>query len=181
MTEVLSQDEIDQLLDYGGTKPLSYRKDLEMMWKTPKILTRLQSVPLLGDFWKKILYRKLAVSYDCARGFVVANEENLKSLSGLIIGLTSSTDEVNKDIESLSGLEDEINENKIMGLTLLRNLKDTYPEIYHAIETQNASRSLLNHQMNTIQRLARQGRLEPEDANQLEAVVQSHMLSLIHI
>jgi NhaP-type Na+/H+ or K+/H+ antiporter len=172
-------DEIDHLLDYNGRESLAKRKDLEQMWQTSKLLVFLQTLPLLGAFWKRRFYRKLALSYDCARGFVVANEENLKSLSSLIVGLSGGTDEVTKEVDKVSGLEDEINENKIMGLTFLRNLKDTFPEVYHAIETQIASRSLLNHQMITIQKLEKQGRLEPADASSLEAVIQSHMKQII--
>ncbi len=167
--------EIDHLLDFNGTISLAKRKDLEQMWQTPKILARLQTLPLLGRFWRKRFYNRLALSYDCARGFVVANEENLKSLSSLIIGLSSGTEQISKEVEKLTGLEDEINENRIMGLTFLRNLKDTYPEVYHAIETQIASRTLLNYQMATIQKLEKQGRLEPADAITLEGDIQSQM------
>lgn len=172
-------DEIDHLLDNNGKVSLAQRKDLEQMWSTPKILAKLQTLPLMGGFWKKRFYRKLALSYDCARGFVVANEENLKSLSSLIIGLSSGTEELSKDVERISSLEDEINENRIMGLTFLRNLKETYPEVYHAIETQIASRSLLNYQMLSIQKLEKQGRLEPADAYTLEANIQSQMKQII--
>jgi len=172
-------DEIDHLLDYNGEVSLAKRKDLEQMWQTPKILLFLQTLPLLGAFWKKSFYRKLALSYDCARGFVVAQEENLKSLSSLTVGISGDAAEQAKEVEKISGLEDEINENRIMGLTFLRNLKDTFPEVYHAIETQIASRSLLNHQMVTIQKLEKQGRLEPADAEGLEAVIQSQMKQII--
>jgi NhaP-type Na+/H+ or K+/H+ antiporter len=172
-------DEIDRLLDFGGKTSLANRKDLENLWKTPKILSKLQTLPLLGGFWNRAFYRRLAFSYDCARGFAVANEENLKGLSSMIIGMSASSSELNDDEKILSGLEDEINENKIMGLTFLRNLKETYPEVYHAIETQNASRSLLNHQMTIVQRLERQGRIEPADALNLEAEIQGHMKKLI--
>jgi NhaP-type Na+/H+ or K+/H+ antiporter len=172
-------DEIDHLLDNNGKVSLAQRKDLEQMWTTPKILAKLQTLPLMGGFWKKRFYRKLALSYDCARGFVVANEENLKSLSSLIIGLSSGSEAMSKDVERITGLEDEINENRIMGLTFLRNLKDTYPEVYHAIETQIASRSLLNYQMLSIQKLEKQGRIEPADAYNLEASIQSQMKQII--
>ena len=172
-------DEIDHLLDFNGKVSLAQRKDLEQMWTTPKMLAKLQTVPIFGGFWKKRFYRKLALSYDCARGFVMANEENLKSLSSLIIGLSAGAEQLSKEVEKISGLEDEINENRIMGLTFLRNLKDTYPEVYHAIETQIASRSLLNHQMATIQKLEKQGRLEPADSSNLEAVIQSQMKQII--
>lgn len=171
-------DEIDHLMDFNGKISLANRKDLENMWKTPKITGKLQTLPIFGGFWKRQFYRKLALSYDCARGFVVANEENLKSLSSLIIS-SSDSEDVDKEVEKLSGLEDEINENRIMGLTFLRNLKETYPEVYHAIETQIASRSLLNHQMTNIQKMEKQGRLEPADAANLEAEIQSRMKDII--
>jgi NhaP-type Na+/H+ or K+/H+ antiporter len=172
-------DEIDRLLDYGGKNSLANRKDLESLWKTPKILSKLQTLPLLGGFWNRAFYRRLAFSYDCARGFAVANEENLKGLSSMLVGMSASSTSLGEEEKVLSGLEDEINENKIMGLTFLRNLKDTYPEVYHSIETQNASRSLLNHQMNVVQRLEKQGRIEPADAHNLEAEIQGHMKKII--
>ncbi len=172
-------DEIDHLLDLNGEVSLAQRKDLEQMWTNPKILAKLQTIPIFGGFWEKRFYRKLALSYDCARGFVMANEENLKSLSSLIIGLSTGTDQLSNEVERITALEDEINENRIMGLTFLRNLKDTYPEVYHAIETQIASRSLLNHQMATIQKIEKQGRLEPADSSNLEAVIQSQMKQII--
>ncbi len=172
-------DEIDHLLDFNGEISLAKRMDLEQLWTTPKLLAKLQTLPVMGTFWRKRFYRKLALSYDCARGFVVANEENLKSLSSLIIGLSAGSEQITKEVERVSGLEDEINENRIMGLTFLRNLKDTYPEVYHAIETQIASRSLLNHQMSNIRKFERQGRLEPADAAVLEAFIQSQMKQII--
>jgi hypothetical protein len=171
--------EIDYLLDFNGTISLAKRKDLENMWQTPKILTKMQTIPLFGRFWRRQFYRRLALSYDCARGFVVANEENLKSLSSLIIGLSAGNQEISKEVEKLSKLEDEINENRIMGLTFLRNLRDTYPEVYHAIETQIASRSLLNYQMASIQKLEKQGRLETADAKTLEGGIQGMMKKFI--
>lgn len=172
-------DEIDRLLDYGGKTSLAKRKDLENLWKTPKVLSKLQTLPLLGGFWNRAFYRRLAFSYDCARGFAVANEENLKGLSSMIVGMSASSTKIGDEEKILSGLEDEINENKIMGLTFLRNLKETYPEVYHAIETQNASRSLLNHQLNIVQRLEKQGRIEPADAMNLEEEIQGHMKKII--
>lgn len=172
-------DEIDHLLDFNGEVSLAHRKDLEQMWSTPKILAKLQTMSTLGVFWKKRFNRKLAFSYDCARGFVIANEENLKSLSGLILGLSTDEEGVSNEVDKISGLEDEINENRIMGLTFLRNLKETYPEVYNAIETQIASRSLLNHQMANIQKVKKQGRIEPADAENLEAVVQIQMKQII--
>ncbi|HPI46487.1 MAG TPA: cyclic nucleotide-binding domain-containing protein, partial [Tenuifilaceae bacterium] len=171
-------DQIDYLMDSGGRVSLSARQDIEMLWHTPKTTAKLQGLPLIGIFWKRRFFNRLAISYDCARAFVTAQEENIKSLSSLIIGF-SMTDETNKQTELLTALEDELNENRITGLTFIRNLKDTYPDVCKAIETQLASRSLLNQQQEMVERLRKQGRLEPDEVERIEASIQSDMKRLL--
>ncbi|MQY78605.1 MAG: hypothetical protein GH151_05315, partial [Bacteroidetes bacterium] len=69
---------IDDILDAGGMIPLSERKDLEESWKTPKLLTWLQSMPMAGRMTKRTFFERLSVSYDSARGFVEAQEGSTK-------------------------------------------------------------------------------------------------------
>lgn len=174
----LLSDQIDSLMDLGGKVPLSAREDIEMLWHTPKTTAKLQTIPLIGNFWKRRFFNRLAMSYDCARAFVTAQEEGLKSLSSLIIGFSLGDSDTNKETELLSGIEDELNENRITGLTFLRNLKETYPDICKAIETQLASRSLLNQQQDMVERLRKQGRLEPDEVERIEATIHSGMKKL---
>lgn len=175
----LLSDQIDALLDFGGKIPLSERQDIENIWTTPKTIAKLQNLPLVGRIWKRKFLNRLALSYDCARAFVAAQEENQKSLSSLIIGFSLGVAESSKETELLSALEDELNENRITGQTFLRNLREKYPDICRNIETLLASRSLLNQQEEMLERLKKQGRLEPDEVERIQAYIHSSMKQLI--
>jgi NhaP-type Na+/H+ or K+/H+ antiporter/CRP-like cAMP-binding protein len=172
-------DDIDVLLDAGGTISLSLRKDLEQFWKTPKYMNWIQSVPVIGRLAKQLFFEKLAVSYDSARGFVAAQEEVQKLVGSLVISVNSEGGNESKEAENLEIIEDEINENRIQGLTFLRNLKEAFPEIYNAIETRQAIRSTLNHQRNTVKRLLKSGRIEPDEAGRILSDIEGRMKLLI--
>lgn len=124
---------IREIMDEGGLVSLAKRKDLEQEWKTPKILGRLQSMPMLGRLAQRFFFERLSVSYDSARGFVFAQDENLKLIENMLIAQDDEDGSI--DAENLGVIEAEINENKIHGLTFLRNLRNSYPEIYNAIAT----------------------------------------------
>lgn len=170
-------DNIDHLLDAGGKVSLAHRKDLEQFWKTPKLLNFLQRLPLIGIIGQRLFFERLAVSYDSARGFVAAQEEVQKLVGSMLISAESSENKT--EAANLSIIEDEINENRIQGLTFLRNLKEAFPEVYNAIETRQAIRSLLNHQKYTIERLLKSGRLDPEEANEILGNIEGQMKKLI--
>ena len=172
-------DDIDVLLDAGGTISLSQRKDLEQFWKTPKFMNTLQSIPLVGRIAEKLFFERLAVSYDSARGFVAAQEEVEKLVTSLHMSVTAESGDDSPEAHNLSIIEDEIAENRIQGLTFLRNLRDAFPEIYNAIETRQAIRSTLNHQRNTVKRLLKSGRVEPDEAGKMLTDIEGRMKSLI--
>ncbi len=172
-------DDIDVLLDAGGTISLSQRKDLEQFWKTPKFMNTLQSIPLIGRIAERLFFERLAVSYDSARGFVAAQEEVEKLVASLHMSVTSESGDNSPEARNLSIIEDEIAENRIQGLTFLRNLRDAFPEIYNAIETRQAIRSTLNHQRNTVKRLLKSGRIEPDEAGRMLSDIEGRMKSLI--
>lgn len=175
----LLSDQIDVLLDYGGKIPLSERQDIENIWTTPKTIAKLQNLPLIGTIWKRRFQNRLTLSYDCARAFVAAQEENLKTLSSLIIGFSINSTESSKETELLSVLEDELNVNRITGQTFLRNLREKYPDVCRNIETLLASRLLLNQQEDMLERLKKQGRLEPDEVERIQAYIHSSMKQLI--
>ena len=175
----LLSDQIDALLDYEGRISLSERQDIENIWTTPKTTAKLQNLPLIGRIWKRRFLNRLALSYDCARAFVAAQEENLKSISSLIIGFSIGVAEPSKEAGLLSVLEDELNENRITGQTFLRNLREKYPDVCRNIETLLASRSLLNQQEEMLERLKKQGRLEPDEVERIQAQIHASMKKLI--
>jgi Na+:H+ antiporter len=171
-------DAINEILDEGGLKSLSERKDLEEMWKTPKIWNKLQNYPLVGRFAQRVFFERLAVSYDCARGFIDAQEDALKLIESMHRAI--SRDEVDKSEEdNLATIEGEINENRIHGQTFLRMLRKNYPEIYTAISTRQAIRSMLNYERHTVERLEKKGRLEYDESKKMVKNIEKRMKKLM--
>jgi len=168
-------DGINEVLDAGGLISLAERKDLEEMWKTPKILNKMLTLPLIGKWAEGRFVDKLSISYDCARGFVEAQEEALK----LVESMNRSLEENDKDGEkNLAIIEEEINENKIHGQTFIRNLRKNYPEIYTAIATRQAIRSVLNYELRTVERLQKNGRIDSGEAQKMTIQIEERMKKL---
>ncbi len=173
--QILSEG-IDEILDDGGMVSLSKRKNLELLLNTPKLLSKMQSLPLLKKITKNRFFERLAVSYDCAKGFVEAQDEAIK----LVGSIGRSIEAGDRDGEkSLAIIESEINENKIQGLTFIRNLRKTYPEIYDAIATRQAIRSLLNYELKTIERLHKNGRIDSGESQKMTHSVEERMKKLL--
>ncbi|MBE0674509.1 MAG: cation:proton antiporter, partial [Bacteroidales bacterium] len=170
-------DAINEIIDEGGLISLSQRKDLEQEWSTPKLLSRLQSMPVVGAMAQRLFLDRLAVSYDSARGFVLAQEESLKLLENMSISSEADGSELSQ--AELEMLESEINENRIHGLTFLRNLRNSYPEIYSAVTTRYAIRSVLNHEKRTIEKLLNKGRLDKGEADKMTSKVEERMKKLV--
>jgi NhaP-type Na+/H+ or K+/H+ antiporter/CRP-like cAMP-binding protein len=169
---------INQILDSGGLIPLSDRKDLEDSWKTPGFLKKMQKVSWLEKMTQRLFFERLAVSYDSARGFVEAQEDALKLVESMHREADTEDNEEKEKVLEL--IEEEINTNRIHGLTYLRNLRKSYPEIYNAISTRQAIRSLLNYEMQSVERLYKKGRLETEEAQKLKQEVEERMKRLVH-
>ena len=147
-------DTVNDVLDDAGSESLSNRKDLELQWQPPKWLSALQSWPIIGKATENAFFERLAISYDSAVGFIAAQEDCLKLLESMYRA------EGKEERPNLERLEQEINENIISGQTFVRNLRNTYPEIYRAIATRQAIRSVLNYELHTVSRLRSKGRLD---------------------
>lgn len=173
-------DTIDEILDAGGLIPLSARKDLEESWKTPRWLVRLQSVPLIGILSRRSFFEKLARSYESARGFVEAQEEALKLVESMGRALAAEERPTREEEVNLAVIEEEINENKIHGLTFLRNLRKNFPEIYSAISTRQAIRSMLNYERRAVERLQKNGRISIEEAEKMSSGIEERMKKLMY-
>ncbi len=170
-------DTIAEILDKGGMVPLSDRQDLEQLWKTSIFFKKLQNVPLLKHWARNVFFTKLSISYESAHGFVEAQEKALK----LVESMYRSMDKDNKEEETLlNQIEEEINENKIHGLTYLRNLKKTYPEIYDSISTKQAIRTMLNYEHHTVERIVKNGRISSKEAEKMILNIEERMKKLIN-
>lgn len=167
---------INEIIDADGQIPLSDRKDLEGLWKTSKILSKLQSLPVVGKITQRLFFDRLAISYDSAKGFVTAQYDCLKLVEDMMIK-TAELDATQD--RNLSVIEEEINENRIHGLTFLRNLKNTYPEIYGAITTRHAIRTNLNYEKRTVERLLKKGQIGADESFKIIESIEERMKILV--
>ncbi len=174
-------DTIQKILDEGGMIPLSQRKDLEENWKTGKWIDIMQRIPFLGNLSRRVFFERISVSYDSARGFVQAQEDALKLIEKMVRGLEAeSLENKDKDAAILDKLEEEITENRMLGQTFLRNLRKNYPEIYTAVATRQAIRTLLNYEKYTVERMQKNGQLESGEAAKIMEDIEERMKRLMY-
>lgn len=166
-------DTVNEILDIKGEASLSERKDLEELWKPAKWLSVTQSWPIIGRITENSFFNRLAVSYDCASGFVAAQEDCLKLLESMYRA------EASEERKNLEIIEQEINENIISGQTYMRNLRNTYPEIYRSISTRQAIRSVLNYELHTVERLKSKGRLNNSEVSRITSDIEIRMKKLM--
>jgi len=169
-------DGVSEFLDKGGAVPLTEREYLDKLWSTPKILDTLQKIPLLGKFSKQELSNNLAMGYDIARGFIVAQEEVVKLVDSMA---TTENGDSSASEDMVKTLQEEINQNRIRGLTYLKNIREANPEIAAAIETKQAIRSVLNYERKEIKKLLSDGMIEGDEAEKMIVNVEGRMKKLM--
>ncbi len=172
-------DAINDGLDAGGAKPLSERTNLENLWRTPKLLTILQNSYLFGYWAKRWFFERLAVSYDTARGLLEAQEESLKLIESMYRHLNEDENRVEEE-KNLVLVEKEIKMNKVYAQNFIRTIKKNFPEIYNAISTRQAIRSVLNYELRTIERLEKNGRVSSKEAEKMVKSVEERMKKLVY-
>ena len=167
-------DGVSEMLDLGGKEKLSHRDYLEKLWGTPKLLSQLQSVPLLGRLVRKELSNSLAMSYDIAQGFIVAQEEVIKLVESMADDKDGGSNQ-----SVVDELKVEITTNRMRGLHYIKGVREANPEIAAAIETKQAIRSILNHERSAIKKLQNQGRIEDDESEKMIASVEERMKKLM--
>lgn len=165
-------DGINDLLDAGGNRPLSDRDDLEESWEAPNWMNKVANFPLLQGWGESLLLNRLTKSYDSAVGFITAQDE----CYALLETIRKSNDVPESEINII---EEEINENKIHGQAFIRNLRKNYADIYNAISTQQAIRTMLNYEQNMISTLQKKGRIDGGEAEKMLANLKERTKRLI--
>lgn len=168
---------IRDILDKGGMVSLSDRPDLEKALETPILLKKMMKAPGLKYWAKKVFFNRISTSYETAYGFVEAQENAFKLVQSMYSSIENGEQE---ERNILSQIEEEINENKIRGLTYLRNLKKTYPEICNSISTKQAIRKMLNHEHRTVDDLYKKGSINSDEALKMILDIEERMKKLIN-
>jgi NhaP-type Na+/H+ or K+/H+ antiporter len=172
-------DNIKEVIDKEGHVPLNERDYLSSLLRAPKALSKLQSAPVIGKAARRSLLDRLAISYDIAKGFVIAQEEIAKLAASMDFDFNQDdvTDEEEEKIAQT--IKDEINSNRLRGLNYLKETHQAFPEISKAIETRQAARSVLNYEKKSIQDLQKEGKLEESEAARLIVDMELRMKKLM--
>ena len=83
-----------------------------------------------------------------------------------------------QELQVLTEMEQEIEENNIQALTFLRNFKNQYPNIYRHVSTRQAIRTLLNTEKSKVNELLKTGRITGEEAAALIVDIEARMMAL---
>lgn len=172
-------DAINDGLDAGGTKPLSERSDLEALWRTPKLLAMMQNSWLFGKIAKRWFFERLSVSYDTARGLLESQEESLKLVESMYRHLSNDADREEEE-RGLDIVVKEIKKNKVYAQSFIRNIRKNFPDIYNAISTRQAIRTVLNYEMRTVERLQKNGRVSSKEAAKMKDSVEERLKKLMY-
>jgi NhaP-type Na+/H+ or K+/H+ antiporter len=168
---------INDIIDKNGTLPLDQRDYLDSIMRVPRLYMMLQRVSVFKTRLRKFLLNRLAMNYDVARGFVVAQEEVLKLASSMDFKCNHVDNNDEKPISN--AINEEIKTNRLNGLRYIENIHLAYSEIVHSIETRQATRSVLNFEKANIIRLKNEGRFEDDEAKRLILSVEKRMQKLL--
>ena len=161
---------LSEFLDLEGKVPMTDRPYLEKVCGVSKLTEAFKDLPFLKNHFTD----RITVSYDAAKGFVVAQQDMAKMVDSLSKELDESGD-AEKLERTQRMLKDEIRQNRLSGLKFIRNMHENYPEATVGIETKDAIRSVLNHERNTIKKLKSEGMLEADEASRLIIAVEERM------
>ena len=161
---------LSEFLDLQGKVPMTDRGYLDKVCGVSKLTEAFKDLPILKNHFTD----RITVSYDAAKGFVVAQQDMAKMVDSLAKELDESGDAEKLD-KTTRMLKDEIRQNRLSGLKFIRNMHENYPEATVGIETKDAIRSVLNHERNTIKKLKSDGMLEADEAARLIIAVEERM------
>jgi hypothetical protein len=165
---------LSEFLDLQGKVPMTERGYLEKVCGVSKLTEAFKDLPILKNHFTD----RITVSYDAAKGFVVAQQDMAKMVDSLAKELDESGDAEKLD-KTTRMLKDEIRQNRLTGLKFIRNMHENYPEATVGIETKDAIRSVLNHERNTIKKLKSDGMLEADEASRLIIAVEERMKNVM--
>ena len=161
---------LSEFLDLQGKVPMTDRGYLEKVCGVSKLTEAFKDLPFLKNHFTD----RITVSYDAAKGFVVAQQDMAKMVDSLAKELDETGDAEKLD-KTTRLLKDEIRQNRLSGLKFIRTMHENYPEATVGIETKDAIRSVLNHERNTIKKLKSDGMLEADEAARLIIAVEERM------
>ncbi|MFC3152886.1 cation:proton antiporter [Litoribrevibacter euphylliae] len=156
---------VEHALD--GDPEIGPRTELFTAWKTPKWIAMLREFKGMKRLATKLAFDHLAQGYDMARGFLQAQD-----------ALAEHIDVLASDENVAAQVRLDVEANKDATLQHIQYLRDSFPEIIHALETQAATRLLLNRERALIQQQHKLAVLDKPEAERMIMDVEARMMSL---
>ncbi len=156
---------VEHALD--GDPVIGPRPELYKAWQTPKLLNQLREVKGLKQLATSFAFNRLAQGYDIARGFIQAQQ-----------ALAEHIETLAPDESAAQRVRQDVAQNEQDTLKQIHNLRESFPEIIHALETQAATRLLLNRERALVQHQLKLAVLDKPEAERLVHDVEKRMLNL---
>ncbi|GAA3925232.1 cyclic nucleotide-binding domain-containing protein [Litoribacillus peritrichatus] len=156
---------VEHALD--GDPVIGPRPELYQAWQTPKLLNQLREIKGLKRIATSFAFDRLAQGYDVARGFIQAQE-----------ALAEHIDTLAPNPDAAALVRKEVAQNEQDTLKQIHHLRESFPEIIHALETQAATRLLLNRERALVQHQLKLAVLDKPEAERLVHDVERRMLDL---
>ena len=156
---------VEHALD--GEPQIHPRADLQILWRMPGVVKYLRHYQFLNSLLVSLSFARLVLGYDTARGFIKAQDE-----------VAQHIDELAPTQEEAEAVRREVLLNKRETYEYIEQFRLTFPEIICALETNAASRILLNHERKVIQDLLDSAVLEKSEAERMLTDVESRMAAL---
>ena len=143
------------------------RKHLEALPWWPRLLHWLDHHPRLGRWFERLAEARLRLTYDIARGFLLAQEESRRHLARLAPA---------KPLRE--AIDADLERNVAEANARIAQIREQFPQAAVRIETQIAARQLMNQRRLLIEQLAASGMLDATQAERMRARVEREMASL---
>ncbi len=156
---------VEHALD--GEPQVGPRAELYGLWRTPAWLAWALHSGLFRNLAISYSFDRLALGYDAARGFIIAQDE-----------ISRYVDQLAPSEGAAARVRGEILQNKRDTFVRVEELRQSFPEILAGLETQAATRVLLNRERAVIQRLVGAGVLDKPEAERLVEGVEHKMKEL---
>lgn len=159
---------VEHALD--GEPCIGPRPELFQNWKVPVLLESLRRYPTFNQVLLRLYFDRLALGYDIARGFIQAQEALDSHIEALAPNPAAA-----KQVHQL------VQENKQLTEKRIDSLRNSFPEIIQQLQSQAATRLLLNRERSIIHQLLKQAVLDSPEAQHLLADVETRMQALQNI
>lgn len=156
---------VEQALD--GEPCIGPRPKLFNQWKIPPWLNRFRKYPHCNRLLIKAYFSRLALGYDVARGFIQAQD-----------GLDSHIDSLAPNADAAERIHALVSENKKMTFSRIESLRESFPEIIQALQSQAAIRLLLNRERAVINEQLKLAVLDKPEAARMLDNVEERMMAL---